>query len=524
MNEINKVSIVIPVYNSEATLTRCVESLVFGNYKNLEIILVDDLSVDNSWTICEQLAETYPGVFCYKNPQNKGVSYTRNTGIEKSTGDFIMFVDSDDWVSGQYVELMTETLQKNLNSLVICGHCFLDLLNNTKKTVLWDKAEDSLSIVCKDDYFELVSASLMKQVWDKIFVRNTILEKKIRFDEKQSMGEDFQFVLEYLKAAEIPQCVIVNKPLYYYVRSNNSSLMSKFGLIENNTDEQKLKLLFDICGHDSPKAADDYERELNATKHSYVYWICHNKKYSRDQKLKYIEQTFKDGNSKAYYMHENVIMLKEFVMQSLIKIKLLPSDLAANLRFEAGKIKSKYMISKLQNRNVSLITQNGISQQFYDDMDAVYASPTIGTRFEIEDFVKLIANLEHYLNVTPVMKWGEQYPEGCLEDIKIEFTGFNTCTEALTKWEQRKKSIDLENIVVCAVDDGSFNNEILELWYQCKYPKVLLTSNSKYKNLPNTIFFTDLNALKDEYALIKNRLYYQNSVLINVINKTDNKD
>ena len=106
-----KVSVIVPVYNAEQTLRKCVESLIFGLYRNIEVILVEDCSSDNSWALCQLLCEEFQSVRCVRNESNSGVSCTRNYGISLATGEYLCFVDSDDWVSGRYVSrLVTQTI------------------------------------------------------------------------------------------------------------------------------------------------------------------------------------------------------------------------------------------------------------------------------------------------------------------------------------------------------------------------------------------------------------------------------
>ena len=105
-----KVSIVIPVYKAADTITRCVESLEKNTYKNLQIILVEDCSGDQTINICKKLANTYDNVLCIENDQNHGVSYTRNQGLDYADGTYLMFVDSDDYVEADYVETMISVI------------------------------------------------------------------------------------------------------------------------------------------------------------------------------------------------------------------------------------------------------------------------------------------------------------------------------------------------------------------------------------------------------------------------------
>lgn len=119
-----KVSIVIPVYKAADTITRCVESLEKNTYKNLQIILVEDCSGDQTINVCKKLANTYDNVLCIENDQNHGVSYTRNHGMDYADGNYLMFVDSDDYVEADYVETMISVISctGDENIMPVCGY------------------------------------------------------------------------------------------------------------------------------------------------------------------------------------------------------------------------------------------------------------------------------------------------------------------------------------------------------------------------------------------------------------------
>ena len=108
----NKLSVIVPVYNTEKYLKKCLKSIVNQSYKNLEILIINDGSTDGSLNIIRKFEETYPNVFLY-NKENSGVADTRNFGIQKATGDFITFVDSDDFIELDLYQLCMEYIKKN---------------------------------------------------------------------------------------------------------------------------------------------------------------------------------------------------------------------------------------------------------------------------------------------------------------------------------------------------------------------------------------------------------------------------
>ena len=227
-------------------MRRTVESIIYGVERSIEIILVDDCSNDNSWKYCQELSDRYSNVYCYQNMSNRGVSYTRNFGLEIAKSEYILFVDSDDWVSGQYAEKLLSAAQQNPNSLIISGFYFQNEVEGYRQDYIWEKDGQSVYHVSQKDFFELQKKFHLQQLWNKIFRRDVINEAHIRFDENQNMGEDFQFVLDYMEAAQIETCVILNTSLYYYVRATQSSLMSQFGISNNENAFDRFKQLLHL--------------------------------------------------------------------------------------------------------------------------------------------------------------------------------------------------------------------------------------------------------------------------------------
>lgn len=119
--EEKKISVVVPVYNAQDHLERCVKGLFAQTYQNLEIILVDDGSKDKSGAICDHLAQRDSRVKVI-HKQNGGVSRARNTGMEAASGEYLQFVDSDDMLSPDFCSIMAKLLKESGKSMVICGY------------------------------------------------------------------------------------------------------------------------------------------------------------------------------------------------------------------------------------------------------------------------------------------------------------------------------------------------------------------------------------------------------------------
>ena len=514
------ISVVIPVYNAETTLRKCVESLVFGTFRSMKIILVDDCSTDKSWTLCRSLADQFDNVICVQNQENKGVSYTRNYGLTETEGEYVLFADSDDWVSGRYVESLYQEALKDPDTLPVCGFKLIDQIKGERKDYLWESSGEcgSKHSLERKDFFELLDRIHIQQLWNKIFRKAVIDEHHLRFDETQSMGEDFQFVLDYMEAAHIKRCEIINEPLYYYLRANNTSLMSRFGLTKANCENSRLKQLLRIVGEENEDNIRCYDQAVANSKYSAIYQAIHCDTWRKEEKLRYIEQVMEDGNAPKHYMVQNRIYQKEKLAEILKTVK----DLYPRLQGKIRRIKRDRLIEemrgKLQNKDFSIISQNCIGGVFYHDMGLRFTSPTINLYFTCPDFVKFVLKLDYYLSFTPRMTWGEEYPIGYLDDVAIYFQHYKSCSEAVKKWEERKQRINWNKIVVLCSDMEKFSEEVFSEWKTISFPKLLFTAIHHDDDITE-LYFSEYEQRGKVEDLIPNRKFYKNNSLINIVNR-----
>lgn len=228
------VSVVVPVYNQEKKIKRCVDSLLMQTYKTVEIILVDDGSTDNSFTLCKVYQNEDNRVHVI-HQRNQGVSVARNTGLEYAAGEFVMFVDSDDYVSKTYVQKMVETITEKNCDCVFCGieRFFSDGTHNSfsMEQVEWNVRNAS-------EVFEKVfEAKLLNAPVNKIYRKNQI---KSFFCKELSIGEDLLFNLDYVQNSQM--IVIIPDILYFYDAASEGSL---FKTIRANELECQQKMYFD---------------------------------------------------------------------------------------------------------------------------------------------------------------------------------------------------------------------------------------------------------------------------------------
>lgn len=219
-------SVIVPVYNVGKYLRRCLNSLKNQSGNDFEVIMVDDGSSDNSLAICNEYAEA-DSRFKVIHKENGGVSSARNIGLDQATGKYIAFVDSDDYVTKDYFEV--------LRPLMLQKHEFI-VYNNYQelgdgKVETYDRGleervysiEELKDIQKLTPYYKDFFGLLGTCPWNKIYSRIIVEENEIRFNTEMTFGEDGCFVFDFL--THINRLYLSNRPLYYYSISNNDSAM-----------------------------------------------------------------------------------------------------------------------------------------------------------------------------------------------------------------------------------------------------------------------------------------------------------
>lgn len=212
-------SIIVPIYQAEKYLGECLDSIIKQTYKNIEIILIEDGCSDKSGAICDEYAELDKRIIVCHN-KNHGVSYSRNYGIKKAKGKYILFIDSDDSIDKYYVENFIDAITSYDCDIVVCGYEKIDIINNNKEKCLINKYDEIFSGLLKDDYY-LVEPFLLTP-WGKLYKTETIKENNIFFPEDCNIAEDQIFNYQYLRL--VKRYLFINKPIYKYFYRNVSSL------------------------------------------------------------------------------------------------------------------------------------------------------------------------------------------------------------------------------------------------------------------------------------------------------------
>lgn len=287
MNE--KISVVIPVYNAEYTIERCICSILENTYTNIEILIIEDCSQDASWSLCQSLDRKYTNIRIFRNHKNMGVSYSRNIGIKNAKGDFVVFIDSDDWISKDYFKNLLENQEEGV--FPICGYLNHDEFFGAGTSYIgWD-TENSLSekIDFKSELIHVYEKRLLQQLWNKIFDLSIICKNNIKFDEKINMGEDFKFILEYLKCLKPNKFLVVNSGLYHYMRENPNSLMMNTDYFRLEENMKNMAIMYEIQGKNESDIEAILVKEREKQLYQQGYFILNRKDLSDKEKKKKIK-------------------------------------------------------------------------------------------------------------------------------------------------------------------------------------------------------------------------------------------
>ena len=214
MNDL--ITVMIPAYNAQKYIGRCIESLLKQTYQEIEVLIVNDGSKDNTRSICEEYAGKDARIRLI-NQSNGGEGAARNRGLVEARGVYLCFVDADDYVKDDFVASLYSLMRDNRADMSICGYTELkgtEILNETTGSKqVFDRAE-SMEMLLREDSFR-------GYVWNKMFRMDIIREQQLHFDESLAVWTDVLFVFQYMR--DIDRLVYDPTPKYYYIYVENSA-------------------------------------------------------------------------------------------------------------------------------------------------------------------------------------------------------------------------------------------------------------------------------------------------------------
>lgn len=310
-----KISVIIPVYNTEKYLRRCFDSVIAQDYKNLEIVIINDGSEDNSEQIINEYKNKYPELISYYKKENSGVADTRNFGIEKAQGDYIMFLDSDDYIDKALLKTLEEYVNKNIDLIKFK----LQRVNEEGKTLEIVSGATFEKTTGEDGFNKLYSTDVLLDspcvylIKKEIFVKNSL---------KFAVGtehEDFGLVPFIIVLAQT--MVSINFYGYYYVQSDNS-------ITRNENYTKTIKKAYDALKHyDNAIVLIEILNISKLTKQNLkIYYtnaiILKAKELYNDEQKKYIKEIKNRKMTKNIKIRNMKQLIKKILLTMNMKLYL----------------------------------------------------------------------------------------------------------------------------------------------------------------------------------------------------------
>ncbi len=253
------ISIIIPIYNIEQFLKKCLDSILSQTYPNYEVLLINDGSTDTSEVICKEYVNKYNKFQLYTK-ENNGVSSARNEGIKKARGKYLVFIDGDDYIEKNYIEMLYKPFNGYDIDLSVCGYIKENINGDIiykiddKDNYLSERRATILSLFGKDKYYRYQG-----YIYNKLYKKSIIDKYDIKFDNEIFFNEDRLFVFQY--TLHINKAYYTTTPLYHYIIHNNSAVFSAiksttsinkyltfidaFIIMDNNRSEEQSSFRFD---------------------------------------------------------------------------------------------------------------------------------------------------------------------------------------------------------------------------------------------------------------------------------------
>lgn len=233
------ISVIVPVYNVEKYVGRCLTSIIIQSYTNLEIIVINDGSTDNSLSVCEEYSAKDSRIKLISQ-ENRGLSGARNTGLRHYTGEYVTFVDSDDWIHRSMIEFLYNVLMRYDSEMSLCASM------RVYEDIFPDKQHEEIEGITRtrDVFMKLFLNGTFTACWARLFRRDIL--SGFEFPEGLNC-EDYIFMYEAIR--RLKTVAIINLPLYYYFVRENSIVNESFGIKKFDQYYSAKKLYELVCKH-----------------------------------------------------------------------------------------------------------------------------------------------------------------------------------------------------------------------------------------------------------------------------------
>lgn len=316
VNETYKVSVIVPVYNAGKYLSGTIQSILNQSYDNFELILVNDGSTDSSLDICCQYTDSRIKVISI---QNSGPSAARNIALQEAIGDYIQFVDADDFIEPQMMETMVDLMRHS--ELAMCGHTARFKNRSIEKRT--KSYEGSIEYLWRN-YADLYENFHIQHLWNKMYRRDIIINNNIEFDKDVRRGEDTLFNINYFE--HVKNISVTEAILYNYNRCNEKSITLTYN---SNLFKEQQKLFFEIKR--ALKNTNHYDSNKVKLESLYIHRIMLSIKnlyykecpLNRKEKIAEIEMMISDSEVKEILKHYKPKSWKHSIYKNLMQRKCI---------------------------------------------------------------------------------------------------------------------------------------------------------------------------------------------------------
>lgn len=346
------VSIIVPVYNAQKTIRRCIESILKQDFTDIEVIALDDGSTDASPDILDDYEEADPRVRAI-HKTNSGVSNTRNLGLDLARGTYVQFLDADDWITPEATRLLVRGMESNDADMVIAN--FYRVIGE-RAAIKGDI--DSPTVITREEYADHMSEApadfYYGVLWNKLYKRSIIEANHLRMDPKIDWSEDFIFNLEYVLHTD--RIYPLQTPIYYYVKTAGS-------LVQGSDFGQMVQMKLTVVQYYRDFYKKVYDPGSDATRKPQVY--------------RYLMSFAGDGNATPG-------------LPNTKKLGEERGEVRFNPDMSRSSLADTYYFNKLMDRNLTRVAQQyDLSLAEVKVLQLLKRANTFSDRAELSDFLGL---------------------------------------------------------------------------------------------------------------------------------------
>lgn len=348
-----KVSVIVPCYNVESYLSKCIESILNQTYKNIEIICINDGSKDNTLSLLKKYQSDDKRIVLI-NKKNAGVSAARNDGLKKATGDYVLFVDSDDYIDEKMVEILLTKSLENDADIIKCNRADVYLKTNSiiNRKPIWNEEKVFLEKdFSKQIYPEFLRRNKLCNIWMTLIKKELLQSNNILFDETLAVNEDEVFSTQIFCIAK--KFVYLPNVLYFYVKNENGLSANGTNIIKRFESRKKhSQFIYEITAKWGYNQNDKIVIEKIAflAIHTLFQTAVPNVNYTKKEQYKLFLKIINDDlfKSNLFKSKGSIMLFPEKILLFFIKYRCYRLGFIYARGFEQFVRKNRHKLEKLR--------------------------------------------------------------------------------------------------------------------------------------------------------------------------------